>query len=33
MGGTTAIVVSNKKAQPKLRKLRHKVDVKGRRAE
>lgn len=33
VGGTTAIVVSNKKAQPKLRKLRHKVDVKGRRAE
>ena len=32
-GGTTGITPDrNKKAQPKLRKLRHKVDVKGRRA-
>ena len=31
--GSTAIATGNKKAaQPKLRKLRHKVDVKGRRA-
>ena len=33
VGGSTAIAKGNKKAQPKLRKLRHKVDVKGRRAE
>ena len=33
-GGTTRIAPDhNKKAQPKLRKLRHKVDVKGRRAD
>ena len=33
LGGSTAIAAGNKKAaQPKLRKLRHKVDVKGRRA-
>lgn len=34
LGGSTGIAKGNKKAaQPKLRKLRHKVDVKGRRAE
>ena len=34
IGGSTGIAKGNKKvAQPKLRKLRHKVDVKGRRAE
>ena len=33
VGGSTAIAKGNKNAQPKLRKLRHKVDVKGRRAE
>ena len=34
IGGSTGISKGNKKvAQPKLRKLRHKVDVKGRRAE
>ena len=33
LSGTTGIAPDrNKKAQPKLRKLRHKVDVKGRRA-
>ena len=33
LGDSTAIAAGNKKAaQPKLRKLRHKVDVKGRRA-
>jgi hypothetical protein len=33
-GGTTKIAPKrNKKAQPKLRKLHHKVDVKGRRAD
>jgi hypothetical protein len=32
--GTTRIIPGrNKKAQPKLRKLHHKVDVKGRRAD
>ena len=34
IGGSTSIAKGNEKAaQPKLRKLRHKVDVKGRRAE
>lgn len=34
LGGSTGIAKGNKNAaQPKLRKLRHKVDVKGRRAE
>ena len=33
-GGTTKIAPKrNKKAQPKLRKLHHKVDAKGRRAD
>ena len=33
-GGTTKIAPKrNKKAQPKLRKLHHRVDVKGRRAD